>query len=151
MKVRFYSILEDCAVYAQVPAGNQNFCHLTYGVNIKEAVYMAHDLIACLKDSEDTFKPFEYTLDEAFKDMEELEVSSSTYIGTLDIDVDTRCTGYVIRQYKNEDEPNEFYANIQWVSKGDKFPTSRYYHQRWNVLRKAYALMAFNLLDERRQ
>ena len=94
-------------------------CHMTSGSTLPEVIYMAHDLVACIKDDDDEEKfydePFEYLNDGIF------EVDSrNLYIGELDIDVD-------------------IYLQRGWVRAGDKAPKTRQ-HPRFEMIYRAFCL-----------
>lgn len=86
------------AYYAFTSTG----CHMTDGRNLAEAIYMACDLISCLKNnstSETIYdEPFEYLDDGIFDD------SRNIYIGSLDIDVDiSTCNNRICSWWRNGD------------------------------------------------
>ncbi len=92
-------------------------CHMTCGINFPDAIYMAHDLIACLKDEDEKFydEPFEYLNDGIFD-----TDSRNLFIGVLDLDV-------------------ELFPNGGWCRAGDK-PPKIFCHMRWKMLRRAFQL-----------
>ena len=101
-------------------------CHMTFGRNLAEAIYMAYDLTACIKGDEENFKnekiyedPFEYLNDGIFE-----TDSRNFYIGSLDIDVDLfPYNGWL----------------CGWRRKGDKAPNTKQ-HMRGEMLRRAFQL-----------
>ena len=103
-------------------------CHMTYGRNLAEAIYMAHDMIACLKEDfenenikpiKNYEEPFEYLNDGIF----EID-SRNFYIGSLDIDVDLfPYNGWL----------------CGWRRKDDKAPNTKQ-HMRVEMLRRAFQL-----------
>ena len=62
-------------------------CHMIFGNNVPDAIYMAHDLIACVKEDVDEekfyYEPFEYLNDGIFD-----TDSRNLYVGELDIDIE---------------------------------------------------------------
>lgn len=75
---------------------------MTDGRNLAEAIYMACDLISCLKNNataETIYdEPFEYLDDGIFDD------SRNIYIGSLDIDVDiSTCDNRICSWWRNGD------------------------------------------------
>ena len=101
--------------YAVIAQG----CHMTDGRNLAEAIYMAHDLIACLKDddfAEDFFaEPFDY-LDDGIFDGD----SRKLFIGALDLDV-------------------ELSVGRGWRRAGDTAP-KKFFHARFKTLRRAFQI-----------
>ncbi len=95
-------------------------CHMTFGATLADAIYMAHDLIACLKDEVDAEKfydePFEYLNDGIFD-----TDARNFYIGALDIDVDLILNPYV------------------WRRTGDRAPNT-VQHMRFKMMRRAFKL-----------
>ena len=94
-------------------------CHMTSGSTLAEAIYMAHDLIACVKEDCDDEKfydePFEYLNDGIFD-----TDSRNFYIGELDIDV-------------------ELLGDRGWLRIGDKPPNTKQ-HSRFEMLWRAFHL-----------
>ena len=118
MKTAYYAALEQD-------------CHMTDGRNLAEAIYMAHDLIACVK--EDAPKkiydePFDYLNDGIFD-----EDSRNLYVGSMEIDVDL----FMYRGWL-----------CAWRRKGDKAPNTKQ-HMRVVMLRRAFQLSYKNFkLDD---
>ena len=112
------------AYYAVIEKG----CHMTSGMNLAEAIYMAYDLIACLKEDFENEnikpvkiyeEPFEYLNDGIFE-----TDSRNCYIGSLDIDVELfPYNGWL----------------CGWRRKGDKAPNTKQ-HMRVEMLRRAFQL-----------
>ena len=94
-------------------------CHMTDGKNPAEAIYMAHDLIACLKDDDLAEKifvePFEYLNNRIFE-----TDSRKLFVGALDLDV-------------------ELFGCRGWLRAGDKAPRKNI-PARFKTLRRAFRL-----------
>ena len=98
-------------------------CHMTFGTTLAEAIYMAHDLIACVKEDCDDEKfydkPFEYLNDGIFD-----TDSRNIFVGELDIDVELfPYNGWL----------------CGWRRAGDKAPNTKQ-HMRGEMLRRAFKL-----------
>ena len=108
------------AYYAVTAQG----CHMTSGSTLAEAIYMAHDLIACVKEDGDDEKiydePFDYLNDGIFN-----TDSRNFFIGSFDIDVDVEV----------------FYKGWVrgWKRAGDKSPNTKH-HMRVEMLWRAFRL-----------
>lgn len=95
-------------------------CHMTGGKNLAEAVYMAHDLIACLKDDDDFAEkfydePFDYLNDGIFDGD-----SRKLFVGMLEIDV-------------------ELFGRRGWRRAGGSAP-KKIFPARFKTLRRAFQL-----------
>ena len=103
------------AFYAVIAQG----CHMTSGSTLAEAIYMAHDLIACVIEDADEEKfydePFEYLNDGIFD-----SDSRNFYVGSLNIDV-------------------ELSWDRGWRRAGDKMPNTKQY-ARFEMLWRAFRL-----------
>jgi len=103
-------------IYYAVIAQN---CHMTFGYNLIESLYMAYDLIACVKEDAASAKfydePFEY-----LNGIWETD-ARNFYIGSLDIDVDVTLNPY------------------SWRRKGDKAPDTGKF-ARFKTLKRAFKL-----------
>lgn len=97
-------------------------CHMTFGRNFADTIFMAHDLIAGAKEYEPKKiydEPFEHLNDGIFD-----EDSRNLYIGSMEIDVDVfPCNGWL----------------SAWRRKGDKAPNTKQF-MRVEMLRKAFQL-----------
>ena len=103
------------AYYAVIAQG----CHMTSGSTLAEAIYMAHDLIACVIEDCDEEKnydePFDYLNDGIFD-----TDSRKLFIGLLEIDV-------------------ELLGRRSWLRAGDKAPKTEQY-PRFEMLWRAFRL-----------
>lgn len=102
-------------IYAMVAMGG----HITYGSSIWEAFFMAHDLIACVKDCppDESYKPIWLT---DYSENKYWDTSYGTYIGTIDIDIDL--------------------VNNGWIRRGDLAPATRQY-TRYRMYKKAFKMI----------
>ncbi len=91
---------------------------MTFGSTLWEAVYMAHDLVACVTEGYGDCGEIRWVEDYE-KEFAELGVSSDGYCGMMDIDVDSTDTG--------------------WVRKGDLQPRTRQ-HTRYGMYLRAFKL-----------
>lgn len=95
-------------------------CYMTFGQNLAESIYMAYDLIACVKEDSISEKiydePFEYLNDGIFE-----TDSRNYYVGSLDIDVDITVNPY------------------SWRRKGDKAPNTKQF-ARFKALKRAFEM-----------
>lgn len=100
-------------------------CNMTCGYNLVEALYMAYDLIGCVKEDSDRERfydePFEYLNDGIFE-----TDSRNFYVGSLDIDVDITLKPY------------------SWRRKGDKAPNTKQF-ARFRTLKRAFKMCYKNL------
>ena len=96
--------------------------HFTYGNSMGEAIFMAHDLIACLKSCplDDSYTP---TWINDYSEDKRGYFSDLPYIGMMDIDVDLIKRG--------------------WLRKGDLPPSTRQ-HTRYRMYRKAFKMVYNN-------
>ena len=109
------------AYYAVLAQG----CRMTDGRNLAEAIYMAYDLIACLKDMRDMegIKP-DKIYDEPFDELNDgiFETDSRNfYIGSLEMDSDLVLNPYT------------------WRRKGDKPPAKKQF-MRFRMLGRAFQM-----------
>ena len=103
------------AIYAMIAMDG----HITEGGSVGEAIYMAHDLIACLKSCspDDSYKP---TWLENYSENKWGLFLDVPCIGMMDIDVDLIKRG--------------------WLRKGDLPPSTRP-HTRYRMYRKAFKMV----------
>lgn len=85
------------AYYAVTQIGSQ----ITDGGTLQEAIYMAHDLKACMMDFVDDFQ--DRYLEDSRAAADEIEVPHEAYLGSMDIEVD-------------------LVGKRSWVRKGDSKP-----------------------------
>ena len=106
-------------------------CHMTFGRNFADTIYMAHDLIACVKNDVPKKiydEPFEELNDGIFE-----EDSRNLYVGSMEIDVDL----FMYRGWL-----------CAWRRKGDKAPNTKQ-HMRGEMLSRAFQLSYKNFkLDD---
>ena len=115
------------AYYAVTAQG----CHMTSGSTLAEAIYMAHDLTACIIEDADEEKfydePFEYLNDGIFD-----TDSRNFYVGELDIDV-------------------ELSGRRGWLRTGDKAPNTKQYprfEMLWRAFRLTYRNFKFGIVAQ---